>query len=319
MNDLLAGTSLIIGIAAANAAPDKIGFKEFLESTPPIEELVYEVVPSETNQPAQSYFVRWQNGAYVVRRSPKLSWVTEPLTSASVTEDWISGKYGSNWWKITPGPTAEVKFWSWIDTGGPAARTNNLVWPAVQSSILGPTHLLHFGINLIPLGEVRWDGNHLTYTNTDVTASVDARVSFQGERPEFVLQSLHKLTRNLPKDVPRVTHFRIEYEYGTGGVPTNLPSGFRKFWLKDEGKPPREGAHYVIHKLKLAEKPLGAASFGPQQFFGQLPVTRFVVLPSGAYCQNESNRWERMLPPDSPLIYDPELEKLKKNPPKSLF
>ena len=111
MNDLLAGTSLIIGIAAANAAQDRIGFKEFLESTPPIEELVYEVVPSETNQPAQSFFVRWQNGAYVVRRSPKLSWVTEPLTSASVTEDWISGKYGSNWWKITPGPTADVKFW----------------------------------------------------------------------------------------------------------------------------------------------------------------------------------------------------------------
>ncbi len=35
--------------------------------------------------------------------------------------------------------------------------------------------------------------------------------------------------------------------------------------------------------------------------------------------QNESNRWERMLPPDSPHIYDPELEKLKKNPPKNLF
>src|SRR5438876_146406 len=209
MNDLLAGTSLIIGIAAANAAQDKIGFKEFLESTPPIEELVYEFVPTYTNQPAQSYFVRW---------SPKLSWVTEPLTSESVTTDWISGKYGSNWWKITPGPTADVKFWSWIDTGGPASRTNNLVWPAVQSSILGPTHVIHFGINLIPLGEVCWDGNHLTYTNIDLNGSVDARVSFQGERPEFVLQSMHKLRRNLPKDVPHVTHFRIEYEYGTGDV-----------------------------------------------------------------------------------------------------
>ena len=77
MNDLLAGTSLIIGIAAANAAQDKIGFKEFLESTPVIEELVYEVsMPANPSFIPQSYFVRWQNGAYVVRRSPKLSWVT---------------------------------------------------------------------------------------------------------------------------------------------------------------------------------------------------------------------------------------------------
>jgi hypothetical protein len=90
--------------------------------------------------------------------------------------------------------------------------------------------------------------------------------------------------------------------------------GFKEFL---ESTPPIEELVYEV--VPSDKKPLGAASFGPQQFYGQLPVTPFVVLPSGAYFQNQSNRWERMLPPDSPLIYDPELEKLKKNPPKSLF
>lgn len=270
-------------------ASDIESFKRFLESPPPIEDLVFsEKLPPNPGQARpldgsfqQStflnyYHARWQTNGLLFRQ---IRSVTDATNFSAMKL--FAANFDNEYWLCYN--STNITRTEWVP--GTTAKTNRIFGSFVfRTRILREPLLL--GIMHLDLGKVVWDGDSFTARSSVEPYSIEGTLRSANGRAD----SLSITYRSAGRDYRWVARYRYDRSLE---IPY-FPSLISMNWVNEDGRE-IQLAEYEVFKLREAPQPLSRDAFEPAPFIqsnGWRPLvftneSLFVFGPSGQLIELE--------------------------------
>jgi len=260
-------------LAGAQLIPETARrFQLFMESPPPIAELLY-----EEHVPGRAVtwgMIRWQTNGYLIRRAAAKESLYGPYDSQLDVD--LTGRFGTHYWHIGEDSTVGTKLMLWEDTDSPSDATN-LVATVHKSSLMAVEHVLSMGIPLLGVGQVRWTGLSFSFHSTAANSTVRGTVTTADDgRPRAVnlLVSHDRKLRGLPEEIPG----RLTYTYNIGDMPPWFPAGMVRSIVDLRTHQARTVNMVTVHRLVLGS--VAQHELVPERFLAE-PAGAIITIKNG--------------------------------------
>jgi len=276
-------------ISPANVPADSVReFQSFMESPPPIAELVFE---QRQGDGTTWGLVRWQTNACLIRRAKNGSDLHGKYNPELDIE--ITGRLDNHYWRISHDTTVGNKLMEWVDLGSSTERTNRVA-VAWKANVKAVEHALSLGVPLAGPGTIRWGGLSFSYnaeSGTTIRGIIEADASGRVAEMELIF-----VTENPPRGVPKEMRGRIAYRYDNPALPAWMPSQLIRDIIE-----PKTGKRSVVNTLtihKLAVGPVPPDEFRVSRYLSNSVFT-ITVTNGKAFYQGATGSGE-LLSADDP-------------------
>jgi len=241
---------LCCSLTETRGAEPADALKQFIESPPVIEQLVFEVsYPDHPHAPSQFYFGRYQEGATLISRcTTKTDAMKNGIDSNKPA---VISRIGDHCWKLSGNRVSEWQEGRTPDEAFKFAQAADIYWL---------TKTLHFGIGRAPIGALKWKHDTIDYDDPG-----------SGFRSEGKLTIDHGRAKQLDLKFNQVTgdsksfRWRVDYNYSANRDLGHLPTEVQTMVLQDDGKY-RRADLITIHKLEISGSKLPKDAFHWQTF-----------------------------------------------------
>lgn len=255
---------ILFWLSIALQAASGLDVKGFLEHPPAIRE--YSAIIKGDSERPLYYFVRWQEGDFVVLFSHTDTEVLAGKIKDNSEAPYGLGKYGAYYWFFY-GNSQQVHAIEWEGMEENMPPEVKIQFDAVRNSQM--SRLLNLWCAVAPVGSLKWDDGWSHVVHPKGSFNVQLLCNESGK----VLGARRTYGGAVAEKKMTAQYTQLDFIYGSGNIPPGFPIKIRRSLVDNQTN--KLTGELEVHHLLLATDRLVREDFLPQQFVADSAKLKF--------------------------------------------